>query len=786
MNGFLLFPALFSLLTVWVVFSEFSVTSLLILSIWIVRMLRLKRPVLLLVALLAGGVTGWRAGRAAEAQTLLVPETQQFIVSIVQESVEVDGDQLKFYGTIEQTDRLQSIEEKIVVYYTISSREEKERLETQALPSKIRIQGTLEKPVGKRNPHQFDYAAFLKQQGIFWVLEATTVEQLANIPDEEENYFALLLQPDKWRSNVLETVEKRLSGKTADYTKMMLFADRRGFDRDVMDGFRELGIIHLLSISGLHVHFLIGGIEWMLLRSGMTRERIPWLFLFLLPVYGTLAGWGTSVFRAVCQSWIVYGGRSIARRIHGLDAWAATLILACTWNPYQIYSAGFQLSYTLSFILLLMQQSRLKKLVPSPYLPMLTTALLSLVSIPILSYHFFEFPWFSLIANLLFVPLFSWFVLPTLGLLWLGAFFLSGSAAFHALNKVMNAALLSIEWLVQAISRLPNLTVVTGRLPWVGTVSVVLSILMLFYILEKKKPVKKNALMTVLLFFTVGLASQRYAPSGKVIMMDVGQGDAILVKQPFGQMTTLIDTGGVLPFEKEEWQERGEPYSVGEDVIVPVLKSYGIRSLDQVILTHGDFDHTGALLDIGEKIKIKELVLAKGTLTHPNVFPSAAKLHSGGTDILTVHASLKRPVVLRSGLGVLWPFEHGSGSNNDSLVLYGKLGTDMWLFTGDLEQPGEEELMRAYPLLQADILKVGHHGSQTSTSADFLQQLSPEEAWISSGRNNRYGHPHEEVIQRLEDADITVWRTDEQGAVIFTYSMWGTNIESSLPLHSSE
>lgn len=121
-------------------------------------------------------------------------------------------------------------------------------------------------------------------------------------------------------------------------------------------------------------------------------------------------------------------------------------------------------------------------------------------------------------------------------------------------------------------------------------------------------------------------------------------------------------------------------------------------------------------------------------------------------------------------LTVLWPIEVGEGGNNDSLVLYGKVGNYYWLFTGDVEEAGELELVAFYPHLKVDILKVGHHGSQTSTSEKFIQQIKPKIALISCGLNNRYNHPNGDVLGRLADLDTTIYRTDLQGSFRYTYS----------------
>lgn len=770
MAGTLLFPAVFALLVVLVILEQFSFLSLLCLLLWSIRLVCLRRPKLLLTSFIVGlAIFGRTLSVVNDNQTILNETDTHFLVAVHPESVKVDGDRLQFYGQIKQSGD-QETKENIVVFYTLQSEQEKNYWNAAPFSNNMAIEGNLEVPRSQRNPHQFDYASFLKQKQIHWTLSAAHIQPL--VKETDQSSF-LLLQPSKWRSALLDYLDQHVYGRALLYMKRLLFGETKEFEGSVREQYQKLGIIHLLSISGLHIHLLINGLEWLLLRLGMTKERIPLLFLVFLPVYGTLAGWGTSVFRAVFQSWFVFVGQTLSYRIRGIDAWAITLILACLIQPYQIYSVGFQLSYGLSICLMLTQNAERIRQLPAFSRTNANSMVLSLVSIPVLSFHFFEFPWISVAANSVFVPLFSWFILPSIILLCMASFLIPHTSLLVGMNQVLNTALLFLEQFIERVSRFPYLTFVTGRLPIGGMLLLCAGILIVFYVLDRKRKHTKKLVFTGILCILLGLQSQRCSPLGKVVLIDVGQGDSILIKQPFQRPTVLIDTGGQHIFDKEAWQERAEPYSIGKDIVLPVLKSYGIDTLDQIVLTHGDIDHTGSLADISGEIQLNELILSKGSLENRSqLTEQVSKLQSKGTEIRFVQADMEEPVILSSGLGVLWPFEEGSGENDDSIVLYGKIGTLTWLFTGDIEEESEQAFLKKYPGIRADVLKVAHHGSQTSTTQPFLKTVTPRYGLISCGKNNWYGHPHQSVVERLEKNGTMVWRTDEQGAFVYSYYPW--------------
>ncbi|AEB29629.1 DNA channel for uptake in competent cells [Carnobacterium sp. 17-4] len=699
-------------------------------------------------------------------QTSLSMDTKDFLIEMDPNQLKIDGDQVQFYGTVNQAGETIKHSEKIVVFFRLSTKEEKEYWEKQQKITEFVVTGSLTKPEKNRNLNQFDYQRYLSHNKIHWILDATSIKAHSGT---ENKAFWDLFNLKNIRQNILVHVERKTTVTVSSYIKTLLFADTSSIDDQVMNGYKEIGIIHLLSISGLHIQFLIAGLTYILWRSGMTREHTYILLFIFLPIYGSLTGWGTSIFRAVVMSLISQTGLRIRKPISGLDAWSWTLIVGLWIDPYQVFSIGFQLSYLLSLALILFSTSLFNQSKYSIINNLYISFVLTLISIPVLSFHFFEFSWIGMFANLLFVPLFTWFIMPLMILLFFSSYIFSGTLFFHFLIDLAECSLGMIEWLVLKIRLFPYGTIVTGKVPLMLFIVTTMVLITFLIALEQQKK-RKRVLMLLITVFIVFIQYQKYSPFGEVLILDVGQGDATLIKEPFGRGVYLIDTGGALAFEKEEWQIRKNQTTVSSRVLIPVIKSLGVTQLDQVLITHGDEDHMGELIELAQGIEIKELVFPIGTTKKQSFFDAAEALEKSGVALRAVSAKRAREQLFGPSLAVLWPLDNGEGENNDSLVLYGKIGQFNWLFTGDIEETGEAEVTALYPNLKVDILKVAHHGSQTSTSERFIQKIKPKTALISCGLNNRYNHPNEDVLERLASLNAMVYRTDLQGSFRYTYA----------------
>lgn len=264
--------------------------------------------------------------------------------------------------------------------------------------------------------------------------------------------------------------------------------------------------------------------------------------------------------------------------------------------------------------------------------------------------------------------------------------------------------------------------------------------------------------------------------ASEVVYFDIGQGDSTLIKTRFSKKVILIDTGGKVHFNTQRWQKAKE-LTKGETIIANYLLSKGITKIDQLYLTHQDTDHVGNFPDLSQKIKIKQIIVPKGMEDLASFKKRLAKSTVKKQDVYGVTDKM----ITNSGnLQLLHPFEKGKGTNEDSLVLWLEIAGKKYIFTGDLDQPGEEAVLKKYPYVTADVLKTGHHGSKTATGPDLVKKLKPKVAIISAGRNNRYGHPNKETLETLKRYDIPYYLTARDGMIKFTNRFGKTTIECYL------
>ncbi len=302
----------------------------------------------------------------------------------------------------------------------------------------------------------------------------------------------------------------------------------------------------------------------------------------------------------------------------------------------------------------------------------------------------------------------------------------------------LNEMIIFTNNLTEKIAVLPWNTIVLGRPSMLFLLLYGWGLFLFFVQWEKGvKGMKKFFLFLFPFFLFLGqYMLTNLSLDGEVTFLDVGQGDCIFIRLPFGKGNYLIDTGGSLTFEKQPWQERDQAFDVGEDTVVPFLKSKGVTKLDKLILTHGDADHAGSAEAILQEMRVQELVLPDRKEKNELERKLIGMAQSEGIAIRYVHGG-DRWRVGENRFYILSPEVNSQGDSNDgSIVIYTELGGLKWLFTGDLEAEGEAKLMKKNPTLSVDVLKVGHHGSKSSTTEDFLERLSPQWAIISVGENN--------------------------------------------------
>lgn len=741
-----IFPAFLTLALNFLIFLPSWITFVCFLLVCF-RIMAARQRRLLALCLIIGLVMGLYfavlAQKSSKQKWFIGPLAGELLV--MPDQIKVNGDLLQVTGFL--TD--DGAEHKVQASYQLQSQEEKERWSQLTDTVVVYFAGICEEPEGVRNLNGFDYRTYLQRSGVDYLLKIEEIEQIQRTHD-----WRLTL--NQLRRKLLVQCQK-LPPTMATYAKALLFGFKDSEFGELGDSLARLGILHFFSLSGLHVLFFLGLFRYVLLRVGVTVERVWFLQLIFSCLCAGLAGYSISIIRTLLQRNLADSNRHFAGKLSKLDCLALTLLICLIFQPYALLSAGGQLSFGLAFLILfaapLAQRYR--------YASLCFSLLLSIGILPLLWYHFYEWQPLSVLLSVWLAPLFTYVLLPLLVLCFGLSYFLP-TGLFSIVEHVF---VLFSEGLT-SLRSLDYLRIVVGK-PMV--LQVLFGIGLVLCLLHFLKQQQAGRIVWCILGLVLIAGGKYCDPSGILSFVDVGQGDSIFLMEPFHQATYLIDTGGRLNFAQEPWQI-GSWHSNAEQTLIPFLKSQGVRTLDHVFLTHGDADHMGDVAELQRAIPIRTLYFPRGMEQKDSAGKTLKWLAGQGVRLVPVLTDTELDLPFQ----VLHPWVAGSGENDDSLVLALRLKVQTILLTGDLEQAGEARLMARYPSLKADILKAGHHGSRTSTAPEFIQQLAPRDVVLSCGRHNRFGHPHAETLATLEDRQIL--RTDQQGMIYYTWWSFGKRL----------
>ena len=647
-------------------------------------------------------------------------------VRILPDTIKVNGDSLSFRGKADGR--------TFQVYYKLQSEEEKEQFQALTDIYEIELEGKLSEPEGQRNFGGFDYQAYLKTQGIYQILTIKSIQSLKEVGswDIGENLSSLRRKAIVW-------IKTHFPDPMRNYMTGLLLGHLDTDFEEMNELYSSLGIIHLFALSGMQVGFFMDAFKKLLLRLGLTQEKLKWLTYPFSLIYAGLTGFSASVIRSLLQKLLAQHG------VKGLDNIALTVLVLFIIMPNFFLTAGGVLSCAYAFILTMTSKEGegLKAVARE-------SLVISLGILPILSFYFAEFQPWSILLTFVFSFLFDLVFLPLLSIL----FILSFVYPVTQLNLIF-------EWLesiIRLVSQMASRPLVFGQ-PSAWLLILLLVSFALVY--DFRKNIKRLAGFSL---FIVGLFFLTKHPlENEITMLDVGQGESLFLRDVTGK-TILIDVGGKAESDKkiEDWQKKSTT-SNAQRTLIPYLKSRGVAKIDQLVLTNTDKEHVGNLLEVTKAFHVGEILVSKGSLTQKEF---VAELQATQTKVRSVTAGENFPI-FGSQLEVLSPISLGDGSHDDSLPLYGKLLDKHFLFTGNLKEKGEKELLKQYPDLEVNVLKAGQHGAKTSSNPIFLEKLKPEITLISVGKNNRTKLPHQETLTRLEGIKSKIYRTDQQGAIRF-------------------
>ncbi|MEL7659527.1 DNA internalization-related competence protein ComEC/Rec2 [Acetobacterium wieringae] len=635
----------------------------------------------------------------------------------------------------------------------------------------VLMKGKLSQPSGQRNPGGFDYGLYLKALSIEGLLTVKP-ENIRQIGHQVRLYDRIL----GIKHHLEHQAELNFSNDVADLLKGVVFGEKN-INEELGQSFQDAGVTHVLSVSGLHVGYVFLMLSSLLFILKIKKQY--WI-LFLVPAllfYVALTGFAAPVIRAAIMLLCLTGGQRLHRERDALNQLClAGIIILFIW-PAQLFQAGFQLSMgaMLGIILFYLpllyayEKHRNKKRVnpkikAGPVIQGLVLTFCATVgTLPIVLYHFKSFTLMSFLSNLLVVPLVGAFLL-------VGMVFLAIVAIVPGLAPIISVPIEflgeSIVVVLKGINDLGNAVnferISRGGLSLAEMALALLLVFLFSGYFYLRQPYVRNTVLSFALVLVLIVAAAPLLPRNLVVtVLDVGQGDSILIETPGGQ-NYLVDGGGYL-FERSN--------RVADRVLYPVLYAKNIRGLDAIFLTHNHVDHSQG---------VEELIFDGYPVE--NLFMSVQTNNDELLNQQLVPVSLlKKGSVVKGRDGVTITVYNPDGSirpvadeeqNNASLVMALSYQNFNLLLCGDVETEVEKQLIAE---LQAEsderdfqVIKIPHHGSKTSSSLAFLQVVEPETAVISVGANNSFNHPSDEVMNRLEEEAIAALRTDQKGAVEIT------------------
>jgi competence protein ComEC len=632
-----------------------------------------------------------------------------------------------------------------------------------------------------RNPTLFNYRAWLRLQGIHIVfrINRNSEVKISPPPDGRSIFYCIYHSLSHLRANADKNFSANLSPKNAATLKGLTSSVTHDISREEREDFLRTGLVHLFAVSGLHVGMFAIFILFILNLAHLHVRTVSILTVIFIWLFCAYVGFRTPVVRASIMVTCLlssYWLPGLRRPLESLSLISFAAFWTLIFNPRALFQMDFQFSYACVYAIIIFMpffknhlmfnlerlpqekkgvHARINRFVLRP---LFTVISIQIALLPLMAYYYHRISIMALVANIVTIPLAFLCLNGGILMITLGALF---PAILPFLGGMTEIVLNLLRWVVQQLSHFPFTMLHLPSLPWIMVGVYYGALLCGNWILERRewRQRRKIAFILTTLFLAALLLwfpiLWRSEPDVEVVFLDVGQGDSTYVEFA-GGTNMLIDSG------------RGYPRDMGAEVISEFLERRGIDAIDVVVITHPDADHTGGLPSVFNRFFVDLLIEGGSTSNSEKNETVYQKAREWGIVIKSVSRGDKLTGFDGAEMLVLnppRPTPETWNDNNRSVVLLLKTRDAGFLFTGDAEAEAERNMWTSGVDLHAAVLKVGHHGSRTATSEEFIKSVHPLMAVISAGKGNIYHHPHAEVLNRLKAHDIRVYRTDEQGAI---------------------
>ncbi|MFQ6616175.1 MAG: DNA internalization-related competence protein ComEC/Rec2 [Fidelibacterota bacterium] len=634
--------------------------------------------------------------------------------------------------------------------------------------SPVQVAGRFQTLKEPRNPGEFNFRSFYHRRNIWGQIFPADSRHIRL--EEPRGRIDLSGKIERIRYSLKGQFDSTVGGHPAGLLSALVVGLRKELPHEIEEDFADSGVIHVLAVSGLHVGYVL-----IILAALIKLFRVPYrwdklLLVLALVGFAVLSGGKPSVWRATLMASLFVLAPLVQRDVNLWNILAASGLILLIHNPSDLFDPGFLLSYS-AVISIVFLYGQFENLLPKRFQvrsqgnPLLKgAAALFIVSlaaqigtIPFTWSFFNRIPVASVAANVLVVPLVGVLVATGFAILTVGS--LLSQAGWALGNGAWGLSELTF-WFTRQFSRFP-LSFLEMPEPS-GLNLVQYGLVMLTLLLLARKDARKRGILVG--GFALNLMVWPWALQDRtldVIFLDVGQGDAAVVRVPggFGRAKTiLVDAGRKDVF-----------FDAGEGTVVPVMKHLGVDRVDLLIMTHPHNDHIGGVETVLEEMKVSEIWDTHSTHSSQVYESIRRKLSRLSVSYRRVQPGEWQTTFSPLHIFVLYPdsarASREKNVNNTSLVVKLLYGQTSILLLGDLESEGDREILSIGELIQSDVMKVGHHGSRTGTSDELLHAVQPKFAVVSVGERNRFDHPSEEVLLRITESGAKLWRTDRDGAV---------------------
>lgn len=627
------------------------------------------------------------------------------------------------------------------------------------------IEGEFKQPEEARNYKGYNYKQYLKTKKIIGTVEL----EKAKILKSSNGSFIHNIQ-----KHIKDTRNGTLTDEEGNLLLAILLGDKDKLSEDIQESFKTSNLSHMLAVSGAHVSYIILGLTYVLQNSIIGKKNGKIVCIFFLLVFMAITNFTPSVTRACIMAILTLFSGIIYRKSDVYTNISVAALITLIFNPYSLLDLGFQLSYggtigIIIFIKRIQEKKSNSKVINYIKQMALVSIYANIIIIPIMMYHFNTVSFTFIISNIMASPILGIIVIT-------GFLFIIASITVKPLTRLIAIFIKPILSILikisQICSKLPfsNILVVT---PYMFNVISYYAII-LYCIKSKKNNKCKIIICLLIVLILINFIIYIFPQKLRIFFIDVGQGDSTLIITP-DKKTVLIDGGG------------SDSFDVGEKVLLPYLLDRRILKIDYVLISHFDNDHCGGILTIMEKVKVKNIIISEQAEHSENYERFKKLMIHKKIRLIEVKKGDKIKIGRYSEFKILFPTSRllsENPLNNNSIVAQFNYNNFKMLFTGDIEKLAEQQILKTEKAeIRADILKVAHHGSKTSSIPEFIKAVRPKIALIGVGKNNTFGHPNQQTIKNLENIKCRIYRTDLQGEIIIKIDQKGRmNVKSKLKI----